>query len=45
MQPAIVKAAIVKAAGLGIIGLLARSLWDERYQPVITTTEPQRTKA
>jgi hypothetical protein len=33
------------AAAAPIIGLLARSLQDERSQPVITTTEPQRTTA
>jgi len=33
------------AAAAPIIGLLARSLADERNQPAITTTEPRRTTA
>jgi peptidoglycan/LPS O-acetylase OafA/YrhL len=33
------------AAATPIIGLLARSLADERNQPAISTTEPQRTTA
>ena len=33
------------AAAAPIIGLLARSLADERNQPAMTTTQPQRTTA